>query len=89
MHRCLVLKPDVNYFKLKCMYLLSIKLLSHVYFLTGIFEYSIICYKGEPIPLFSDTFHTKYRAKNFIDTNPYSCMVACISHQMSYLPLGI
>ena len=23
------------------------------------------------------------------DTNPYSYMVACISHQMSYLPLGL
>ena len=62
---------------------------------------SIICVciviKGGPIPLFSDTFDTKYRAKNFTDTdsdsdtdtNPYSYMVACISHQMSYLPLGI
>ena len=48
---------------------------------------------GGLIPLFSDTFDTKYRAKNFTDsdtnTNPYSYIVACISHQMSYLPLGI
>ena len=38
---------------------------------------------GGPIPLFSDTFDTKYRAKNFTnsDTNPYSYMVAGISHQ--------
>ena len=45
------------------------------------------------IPPFPDIFDTKYRAKNFTDTdsdtNPYSYMVACISHQMSYLPLGI
>ena len=40
--------------------------------------------KGEPIPHFSDTFDTKYRAKNFTDTdsdtntNPYSYTVACI-----------
>ena len=51
--------------------------------------------KGEPIPHFSDTFNTKYRAKNFTDThsdtntNPYSYVVACISHQMSYLPLDM
>ena len=51
--------------------------------------------KGGPIPLFSYTFDTKYRAKNVTNTdfdtntNPYSCMVACISHQMSYLPLGV
>ena len=47
--------------------------------------------KGEPIPLFSDTFDTKYRAENFTDTdtNPYSYMVACINHQMSYLSLGM
>ena len=51
--------------------------------------------KGGPIPLFSDTFDTKYRAENFTDTdsdtdtNLCSYTVACISHQMSYLPLGI
>ena len=51
--------------------------------------------KGEPIPLFSDTFNIKYRAENFTDTdsdtdtNSYSYTVACISHQMSYLPLGM
>ena len=47
--------------------------------------------KDGPIPLFSDTFDTKYRAENFTDTdsdtdtNSYSYTVACISHQMSYL----
>ena len=46
-------------------------------------------FKGGPIPPFSDTFDTQYRAKIFTDTNPYSYMIACISHQMSYLPLGI
>ena len=46
--------------------------------------------KGEPIPLFSDTFDIKYRAKNFTDTdtNSYSYTVACISHQMSYRITG-
>ena len=29
----------------------------------------LIVSKGEPIPLFSDTFDTKYRAKNFTDTD--------------------
>ena len=44
---------------------------------------------------FSDAFETKYITKNFTDTgsntdnNPYSHMVACISHQMRYFPLGI
>ena len=44
---------------------------------------------------FSDTFNAKYRAKNFAntdsdtDTNAHSHMVACISNEMSYLPLGI
>ena len=44
---------------------------------------------------FSDAFETKYKAENFTDTdsntdtNPYSHMVARISHQMSYLPLNI
>ena len=51
------------------------------------------------MPLFPDTFDTKYRAEilpisttprnSDTDTNPYSHMVACISHQMSYLLLGI
>ena len=62
---------------------------------TGLGQRSKAYAKGGPIPLFPDTFDTKYRAKNFTDTNsdtntnPYSYMVACINHQMSYLPLGI
>ena len=47
--------------------------------------------KGGQISLFSDTFDTKFRAENFThtNTNPYSYMLACIRHQMSYLPLGV
>ena len=46
--------------------------------------------KGGPIPFFSDTFDTKYRAENFIDTdsdtdtNAYRHMVAIISHLLLY-----
>ena len=46
--------------------------------------------KGGPIPLFSDTFDTKYRAENFTDTdsdtdtNAYRHMVAIISHLLLY-----
>ena len=50
--------------------------------------------KCGPIPLFSDTFNTKYRAKNFTDTdsdtdsdtdtNAYKHMVAIISHLLLY-----
>ena len=42
--------------------------------------------KGGPIPLFSDTFDTNYRAENFTDTdcdtdtNAYRHMVAINSH---------
>ena len=47
--------------------------------------------KGGPIPLFSNTFDTKYRAENFTDTdsdtdtNAYRYMVAIISHLLSYM----
>ena len=46
--------------------------------------------KGGPIPLFSDTFDTKYRAENFTDTdsdtdtNAYRHMVVIISHLLLY-----
>ena len=52
------------------------------------YNYNII--KGGPIPLFSDTFDTKYRAENFTDTdsdtdtNAYRHMVAIISHLLLY-----
>ena len=46
------------------------------------------CNKGGPIPLFSDTFDTKYRAENFTyadsDTNAYRHMVTIISHLLLY-----
>ena len=49
-----------------------------------------VAIKGGPIPLFSDTFDTKYRAENFTDTdsdtdtNAYRHMVAIISHLLLY-----
>ena len=49
-----------------------------------------LCNKGGPIPLFSNTFDTKYRAKNFpdtdsdTDTNTYRHMLAIISHLLLY-----
>ena len=52
--------------------------------------YVVITIKGGPIPLFSDTFDTKYRAENFTDTdsdtdtNAYRHMVAIISHLLRY-----
>ena len=51
--------------------------------------------KGGPIPLFSDTFDTKYRAENFTDTdsdtdtNAYRYMVAIISHLLLYKYIDI
>ena len=48
----------------------------------------ILLSKGGPIPLFSDTFDTKYRAENFTDTdsntNAYRHMVAIIRHLLLY-----
>ena len=53
-----------------------------------------LCNKGGLIPLFSNTFDTKYRAENFpntdtdtdtdTDTNAYRPMVAIISHLLLY-----
>ena len=58
--------------------------------LISTFSTKVVQNKGGPIPLFSDTFDTKYRAENFTntdsdtDTNAYSHMVAIISHLLLY-----
>ena len=50
----------------------------------------VVVSKGGPIPLFSDTFDTKYRAENFsdtdstTDTNPYKHMVTSIINLLLY-----
>ena len=51
-----------------------------------------INFKGGPLPLFSDTFDTKYRAENFTNTdsdtdtntNVYKHMIVIIIHLLLY-----